>query len=254
MRGEHALKAMFPDPRMKEMIESLWREYPGLYNEKYNRTVGELAEPWLLNIFGQDVEFGQALGQDNSIDANQSTAIGIGAITRAFREIVMGSYGSTGSTTDPLPNPTAWVELDRLLTIGNGRDDLNRSDALILFKSGLLELKKAIKIGPFPELVEGEPKDGTLQYSPDKSLEIWEDEKWKQVMQIRITEQPTGPVNGVNTIFYTSVAYVSGSIALFINGIKEVFFSEVNDRQITLSHAPLNIGFTDRIEVTYLKK
>jgi len=101
MRGRRDLKSMFADPRIKELIDSLWREYPGLYNEKYNRQVGEfveggevgeLDEPWLLNIFGSDLEFGQALGQDHFIHGNQSTAIGIGGITRAFREIVMGSY------------------------------------------------------------------------------------------------------------------------------------------------------------------
>jgi len=97
MKGRRQLKAMFRDPNMKELIESLWREYPGLYNEKYNRD----PEKWLLNLFGEEAESGQALGQDHSINGNQSIAIGIGAITKAFRELVLGSYSSEDATAKP---------------------------------------------------------------------------------------------------------------------------------------------------------
>jgi len=187
MRGRRDLKSMFADPRLKELIDSLWREYPGLYNEKYNRLVGEPTEvgepvePWLLNVFGDDVEFGQALGQDHFINGNQSTAIGIGAITRAFREIVMGSY----PTEDSVANPDEWVKLDRLVTVGKGINDSNREDALILFKSGLLKLFSAVKIAAFPRDESGnpliEPEPGTIQYTPEKSLELFENQKWNSV-------------------------------------------------------------------------
>ena len=50
MRSKRALKAMFTDPRMKELIDSLWREYPGLYNEKYDRD----PQQWLSNQFSED--------------------------------------------------------------------------------------------------------------------------------------------------------------------------------------------------------
>lgn len=176
MRGRRELKAMWRDPNMKELIDSLWREYYGLYTEKYSRD----PERWLQNYLSPDVDFGQAIGQDHSINGNQSTVIGIGAITRTFREIVLGSY----ATEDLLANPTEWVELNRLITVGNGLDDENRSDALILFKSGLLKIFNAIKIGkyehgPVGELVE--PEDGTLQYT-ESGLSIRYLHEWISLM------------------------------------------------------------------------
>lgn len=185
MKGIRQLKAMFDDPRMKELIVSLWREYPGLYNEKYNHSVGELVEPWLLNNFSEDVQFGQALGQDHSINGNQSTAIGIGAITRAFREMILGSYA-----TDSAPvaeSVEAWDELDRLLTIGNGVDDLNRHDAMVLFKSGLLKLFNAIQVGDYAHGTEL-PADGIIKYL-QKRLELSFDGAWHELaLKGEITE------------------------------------------------------------------
>ena len=86
MRNIRYLKSMFDDPRMKELIDSLWREYPGLYNEKYDRD----PEKWLLNAINLDIEFGQALGMDHSINGNISTASGMGHITMSFLETVLG--------------------------------------------------------------------------------------------------------------------------------------------------------------------
>jgi hypothetical protein len=182
MRGERQLKAMWNDPRMKELIDSLWREYPGLYNERYNSNPAtEPAEAWLLNIFNPDIEFGQALGQDHSINGNQSTAIGMGGITRALREMILGSY----PTEDPLANPDEWIKLDRLITVGKGIDDSNRDDALILFKSGLLKLFSAVRIGAFPSDEFGdplvEPEPGTLQFTEEKGMEIFENDNWNKV-------------------------------------------------------------------------
>lgn len=180
MRGQRALKAMFQDPRMKELIECLWREYPGLYNEKYARipSINSEAPAWLLNSFSEDVQFGQAIGQDHSIIGNQSIAIGIGAIARAFREIVLGCY----ATEDVFANPTQWVALDRLITGGNGLDAENRSDALILFKSGLLKLFNAIMIGKYdhrtPEGQLVDPISGMLQYDQESGLQVWVVDKW----------------------------------------------------------------------------
>ncbi len=171
MKGRVQLKDIWKDPNMKELIDSLWREYPGLYNEKYDRD----PEKWLLNILGQDVEFGQAMGQEHSINGNESTAIGIGAITRAFRELVLGSYATDAS----IANPTEWDEIDRLITVGNGLDENHRSDALILFKSGLLELLNAVKIGKFKHGDEL-PTDGVIQYL-QKKLELYFDNEWHEL-------------------------------------------------------------------------
>ncbi|MFY9150838.1 MAG: hypothetical protein WAO52_02400 [Prolixibacteraceae bacterium] len=187
MRSELALKAMFADPRMKELIDSLWREYPGLYNEKYNRD----PQQWLSNQFCEEIDFGQALGQDHFLNGNQSTAIGIGAISRAFREIVLGSYASD----EALQNPTEWDELDRLISVGNGIDADNRHDALILFKSGLLKLQNAFKIGAFEHgLVD--PEDGTIQYTPGKAFEFRHLNEWITLLtEAPVNNKPYGRQN-----------------------------------------------------------
>jgi len=70
----------------------------------------------------------------------------------------------------------------------------------------------------------------------------------------RRSETLSGPVDGINKVFTTSSAYVSGTIDVYLNGLKETYFVESSDRTITLDEAPKNIGFSDRIEATYTLK
>lgn len=67
-------------------------------------------------------------------------------------------------------------------------------------------------------------------------------------------EVPAGLVNGTNKIFTASNPFVAGSARLYLNGNREPNFTEISDTQIQLIDAPLNVGFTDRIEITYIKK
>lgn len=69
-----------------------------------------------------------------------------------------------------------------------------------------------------------------------------------------ISEQLSGVINTTNRIFTTSKAYTSGSISVFINGIKDSGFSETDETTITLDEAPSNVGFTDKIEAIYSSK
>ena len=176
MRGLRQLKAMWRDPNMKELIDSLWREYPGLYNEKYNRTVGELDQPWLRNMFGEDIEFGQAMGQDNFLEGNRSVAIGQGLNTKSFFEIVFGAYAKIAENQDP----DIWKATDRLLALGNGPDADTRSNALEVFKSGLFKLFNALVIGKF-EHGDQVPQDGTLQFDQQK-LQLFMDGLWRLLL------------------------------------------------------------------------
>ena len=66
-----------------------------------------------------------------------------------------------------------------------------------------------------------------------------------------ITEELSGEVNNVNTVYTTSKPYRFGSISVFVNGLKEFNFSETDNTTITLHFAPQNAGFFDRIEATY---
>jgi hypothetical protein len=67
-------------------------------------------------------------------------------------------------------------------------------------------------------------------------------------------EQMIGSVDGNNRIFKTTFPFVLSSLIVFMNGLKERYYSVDSDIQITLETAPINIGFNDIIEVTYMKK
>lgn len=172
MRGLRQLKTMWRDPNMKELIDSLWREYYGLYNEKYDRN----PKKWLLNIFGEEIEFGQAIGQDNLLEGNRSVAVGQGLNTKAFFETVFGTYAKIAENQDP----DLWIATDRLLALGNGTDAENRSNALEVFKSGLFKLINALVIGKFDH--ENEiPEDGTLQFD-QQELQVFVAGFWKLLL------------------------------------------------------------------------
>lgn len=178
MRGLRQLKAMWRDPNMKELIDSLWREYYGLYNEKYASTGS--ASQWLKNVFNEEIEFGQAIGQDNLLEGNRSIAIGQGLNTKSFLEILLGTYAKTAEN----PDPDLWITTDRLLALGNGTDEENRSNSMEVFKSGLFKLFNALEIGKYEHGNEI-PKDGTLQFDQQK-LQIFLDGLW----QLLLTDAP----------------------------------------------------------------
>jgi len=68
------------------------------------------------------------------------------------------------------------------------------------------------------------------------------------------TEILLGEVDGSNTIFTVSQSYISDSISIYINGLQEFDFICLNDTQIKLGFAPLNIVFIDRVTATYKAK
>ena len=67
-----------------------------------------------------------------SASGDYSTAIGIGSTSESRAETVIGTY-DTGYTPN---SATAWDAADRLFVIGNGADDGNRSDAIVVLKNG----------------------------------------------------------------------------------------------------------------------
>ena len=247
MKGIRQLKSGFADPRMKELIDTLWREYYGLYVEKYNRD----PDNWLLSAFSPDIDFGQAIGQDHFIEGNRSTAIGQGAVTKAFLETVLGAYNLIAEGQ----NPEEWNPVDLLFTIANGPDEDNRSNAIEVFKSGLIRLFNAILIGEYKHIDKNgnlvDPVSGMLQYTELAGLELYRGGKWNSVITEQVSEPLSGTVNGENRVFTTSKAYKSGTIVVFVNGIRESSFLEVDQMTIILDEAPSNAGFTDKIETIY---
>lgn len=68
-----------------------------------------------------------------------------------------------------------------------------------------------------------------------------------------VTEIMIGNVDGINKQFSTTLPF-NKIIAIYINGLKEKNFSVSSDTTIILNEAPKNIGFSDIIEATYIKK
>ena len=71
---------------------------------------------------------------------------------------------------------------------------------------------------------------------------------------LRVAESMGGIIDGSNRNFTTSIPFVSGTISVFINGLKETHFIELSDKEIILDTAPKNTGFTDTIETMFTKK
>jgi len=86
---------------------------------------------------GSDVKangaFSIALGITAQSDGVASMAIGYGVQAESAREMVLGAYD-----TDyvPIGGTNIFNNADRILTVGNGTSDVNRSDALLIFKNG----------------------------------------------------------------------------------------------------------------------
>ncbi|NBP70711.1 MAG: hypothetical protein EBU52_18480, partial [Cytophagia bacterium] len=73
-----------------------------------------------------------ALGRNVATTGVHSMALSLYSSSRSYGETTMGIYAA-----DYVPNsPTNFDGIDRLFTIGNGLDDGNRSNALVIFKNG----------------------------------------------------------------------------------------------------------------------
>ncbi len=77
-----------------------------------------------------------ALGYNNLADATSSIAIGRGTSSESYGETALGIYPTRYTANSTI----ARDDNDRLLVIGNGVDELNRADALTIWKSGKVDI------------------------------------------------------------------------------------------------------------------
>ncbi|HNW55041.1 MAG TPA: hypothetical protein PKN21_12270, partial [Bacteroidales bacterium] len=163
---------------MQKVIWSLWREYYGLYLEKYKKNPeldddGNPIDPRLLNKISEYISYALALGQDNDMNGNRSFAMGQGLVTKSFMEIVLGAYNKIPEGQ----NAEEWIPTDLLLTLGNGPDADHRSNVFEILKNGFVKFLNSIKIGAWDGGAEGViPEDGTLQWTPENNFEYWSTE------------------------------------------------------------------------------
>jgi len=70
-----------------------------------------------------------------------------------------------------------------------------------------------------------------------------------------IKEIPTGLINGVNTVYILSHAYLSGTVRVWLNGLKlqvgEDYEEDPGNQSFIMAYPPSNTGFTDLLEVEY---
>jgi len=176
--GPLQLKRLKPNDRIWALlIDTLWKENPGLYFEKY-LSEADPEDPkqiWLKNKIAETIDFAQALGQDHELVGNRSAAIGQGGHTTSFMELLLGAYPTLAVDQDP----ELWIPTDRLMALGNGLSNEERSLVFEILKNGFFKFLQSIKIGAHPALAEGEvPENGTLQWTPEGGLEIWDVDHW----------------------------------------------------------------------------
>jgi hypothetical protein len=74
-----------------------------------------------------------SIGNLNNASGHYATAMGSNTTAPSGYEITMGSYNTSYT---PISGDNYWNTADRLFTIGNGTSNSNRSDALVMLKSG----------------------------------------------------------------------------------------------------------------------
>jgi hypothetical protein len=70
-------------------------------------------------------------GAGNTTNGDYSFTSGIGLISEALSEVVLGQYNLNTSQ-----NPTTYISTNRILTIGNGTSSNSRSNAMVVLKNG----------------------------------------------------------------------------------------------------------------------
>jgi hypothetical protein len=76
--------------------------------------------------------FSTAVGQSTTASGTSAMTFGTGANASSYYEVALGSFNTTYSPA----STGSWNTADRLLVVGNGSSNANRSDALVILKSG----------------------------------------------------------------------------------------------------------------------
>jgi|GEM_PF-2440041 len=182
-----------------------------------------------------------AIGRYTSATGDYSVSIGRETDADAFNEVVIGSY----NTIDNTANPNTWVDKDRIFTVGNGKNNSTRSDALVILKNGNVRLYDTLSIGadgsayslPTAGGMAGQAlianSDGNAFWSqiPSGSFETVNDVvRNKGLNQDFVFGRNTLPANGVS---------ISGSL-MFFDESKYAF--RAGELLISRNWSPDNIG------------
>ena len=185
-----------------------------------------------------------AMGTYTTASGNSSTAMGRNTTAFSFGETTIGSYSTTYT-----PNSTStWNASDRLFVIGNGLDDANRSNALTVYKNGLLNINDAYNMpltdGTTNQIMQ---TDGAGQVSFVDPTGL-QDADWHE----------TGgtPPNSINDNIYTYGNVGIGTTAISNAALHIKKNSTGSSPQLNLAESQANdgarINFTNSVETTNL--
>ncbi|WOO39909.1 tail fiber domain-containing protein [Rubellicoccus peritrichatus] len=94
-----------------------------------------------------------AIGEKNDASGDLSAAFGLGTDS-SYLQLVAGRYN------EPLGDAVSWVEADPLFVLGNGADDANRNNALVVAKNGDTAIDGDLRLS------------GALRHWGDRNVEI----------------------------------------------------------------------------------
>lgn len=84
-----------------------------------------------------------AMGSHTKANADGSAAMGYNTIANSFSSLVAGRYNDTITGS----NLESWIDIDPLLTLGNGTSNAARSNALTVYKNGNTDLNGYVRLG-----------------------------------------------------------------------------------------------------------
>lgn len=125
-------------------------------------------------VFGHSTKadgfYATAFGEQTAATGRSSVAMGIGTAAISYGEVALGSYNTKYQALDTI----AFDSTDRLLVIGNGIDADNRSDALVVYKNGNLEIGGWLSADGDDEgiLIDDSGKMGIGEGNPDTKLHV----------------------------------------------------------------------------------
>lgn len=194
------LKGLTP-AKFSRLIDALWRDYLVMYNENKlaysdlqlldeTNPIFDERYRYVRNNFRTDEgdlvnSWSTAQGYGHQILADFAQVFGFFNYAISQFETVMGPFSAPATIATDHPSAKSWKKTDRLFTLGNGTDNLDRSNALVIYKSGLVEWYNAQVFGSYSHQNPGEPektpKDGTLQFTLANNFEYWKNGQWNSL-------------------------------------------------------------------------
>ncbi len=107
-----------------------------------------------------------AMGFGTNAFGGISVSMGEATISRSYASLAIGRFNDSISTS----NPNSWNSTDPLFYIGNGSDNNDRNNAMVVYKNGNMVLKN-------PNLVLTDPVGFTVPVSGTGTMMMWLPEK-----------------------------------------------------------------------------